>query len=149
MPNPVRLLPSALAAGGILALAIAFVLAPGDRARADENAARAVISQQLESFLSGDFENAYSYASPDIKRIFPTLDRFMAMVQSGYLPVLRPGNYAFGQVRDSADGRIIQDVLIRGPDGNDWTATYFMERQDDGNWKVDGVQLRQGAAGMT
>jgi len=129
--------------------ALCLFLAASVAARADEDAARNVITQQLESFLSGDFENAYSYASPDIKRIFPTLDRFMSMVQSGYLPVLRPGNYAFGQVRMSGDGRIVQDVLIRGPDGTDWTATYFMEQQADGTWKVDGVQLREGAAGMT
>ncbi len=135
----------------LLTVAVAFTafLAASVMARADENAARLVITQQLESFLSGDFDNAYSHASPDIKRIFPTLDRFMTMVQTGYLPVLRPGNYAFGRVRSAADGRIVQDVLIRAPDGTDWTATYFMELQADGSWKVDGVQLREGAAGMT
>lgn len=118
-------------------------------AQSNEDEAQLVISNQLESFLSGDFENAYSHASDNIKQIFPTLDRFMQMVQSGYLPVLRPGNYAFGQSTNVADGRIRQDVLIRGPDGTDWTATYYMQRQPDGIWKVDGVQLRKGAAGMT
>lgn len=111
--------------------------------------ARLVITNQLESFLSGDFENAYSYASDNIKSIFPTVDRFMQMVQGGYLPVLRPGNYAFGKSKTTPSGRIKQNVLIRAPDGSDWTATYYMEPQPDGSWKVDGVQLRKGAAGMT
>ncbi|MEO1702152.1 MAG: DUF4864 domain-containing protein [Pseudomonadota bacterium] len=119
------------------------------KAFADENAARAIISQQLESFLSGDFETAYSYASPNIKRLFPTLDRFMSMVRSGYLPVLRPGNYAFGRVETAPDGRVLQEVTIRAPDGSDWTALYYMEQQSDGSWKVDGVNLRKGAAGLT
>ncbi|MEL6435947.1 MAG: DUF4864 domain-containing protein [Pseudomonadota bacterium] len=139
------LLPRLFAA---IALSLA-VLALAPSARADEAQARNIITQQLESFLSGDFENAYSYASPNIKRIFPTLDRFMSMVQSGYLPVLRPGNYAFGRTEQAADGRILQEVTIRAPDGSDWTALYFMELQDDGSWKVDGVNLRRGAAGLT
>ncbi|MEM1378300.1 MAG: DUF4864 domain-containing protein [Pseudomonadota bacterium] len=125
------------------------VLAFAPQAQADENAARSVITQQLESFLSGDFETAYSYASPDIKRLFPTLDRFMSMVQNGYLPVLRPGNYAFGRTERARDGRILQEVTIRAPDGSDWTALYFMEMQEDGTWKVDGVNLRSGASGLT
>lgn len=111
--------------------------------------ARNIITNQLESFLAGDFAQAYSYASDDIKRLFPTQDRFMQMVQNGYLPVLRPGNYAFGQTDALPDGRFVQEVLIRAPDGSDWTAVYFMEQQEDGSWKVDGVNLKKGAAGMT
>lgn len=118
-------------------------------ARADDSAARATISNQLESFLSGDFATAYSFASEEIKRIYPTLNSFMSMVKNGYLPVLRPGNYAFGQSETMQDGRIVQEVLIRAPDGSDWTAVYFMEQQPDGSWKVDGVNLKKGAAGMT
>ncbi len=129
-----------------LALLVVFATNP---ARADENAARDTITRQLESFLSGQFETAYTYASPDIKRLYPTLDQFMRMVQTGYLPVLRPGNYAFGRTETLADGRIVQEVLIRAPDGSDWTAVYFMEEQEDGAWQVDGVSLKQGAAGMT
>jgi hypothetical protein len=115
----------------------------------DEQAAQNVVTRQLEAFLAGDFAQAYSYASPDIKRVFPTLDRFMSMVQSGYLPVLRPGNYAFGRVEQLADGKMVWEVLIRAPDGSDYTAAYFMERQEDGSWMVDGVSMRKGAAGMT
>lgn len=133
----------------VFALCVAGLTATIPNARADENAARGVITDQLESFLARDFERAYGYASEDIKRIFPTLDRFMSMVETGYLPVLRPGNYAFGRVETMNDGRIVQEVLIRAPDGSDWTAVYFMEQQADGSWKVDGVQLRQGAGGMT
>lgn len=134
-----------LLACAALAAALTLQLSP---AHANDDA-RNVITNQLESFLSGDFDQAYSYASEDIKRIFPTKERFMTMVQNGYLPVLRPGNYAFGQNEAMSDGRIIQEVLIRAPDGSDWTAVYFMELQEDGSWKVDGVNLKKGAAGMT
>ncbi|MBO6723737.1 MAG: DUF4864 domain-containing protein, partial [Roseitalea sp.] len=30
-----------------------------------------------------------------------------------------------------------------------WTAVYYMELQEDGAWRVDGVNLRKGAAGLT
>lgn len=149
MIHRLRLIPVTIKTAGIFGLMLALLLVPASQARADESTARNVITEQLESFLARDFERAYSYASEDIKRIFPTLDRFMAMVENGYLPVLRPGNYVFGRTETMTDGRIVQEVLIRGPDGTDWTAVYFMELQDDGSWKVDGVNLRKGAAGFT
>ncbi|MCR9123330.1 MAG: DUF4864 domain-containing protein [Phyllobacteriaceae bacterium] len=144
MINRARFAPAAL-----VALTLSLPLAATGPARADENAARDTITEQLESFLARDFERAYGYASEDIKRIYPTLDGFMTMVERGYLPVLRPGNYAFGRADRMADGRIIQEVLIRAPDGSDWTAVYYMELQEDGTWRVDGVNLRKGAAGLT
>ncbi|WP_193178186.1 DUF4864 domain-containing protein [Oricola nitratireducens] len=135
-----------------VSLAVAALISSTGAAAAQnatERQAQDVVTRQLEAFLSGDFARAYSYASPDIKRIFPTLESFMSMVRNGYLPVLRPGNYAFGRVEPLADGRLVWEVLIRGPDGADYTAAYYMERQSDGSWKVDGVSLREGAAGMT
>lgn len=149
MLNRLRSMKLVLVAVGTLAMTLVGAHLPFGHARADDNAARAIITEQLESFLARDFERAYGYASEDIKRIFPTLERFMSMVESGYLPVLRPGNYAFGRTEQMADGRIVQEVLIRAPDGSDWTAVYFMEQQADGSWKVDGVNLRKGAAGLT
>lgn len=133
----------------ILASALLTVQMMQLRAQTAREDAQAVITNQLESFLSGDFEKAYSHASDNIKRMFPSVDRFMQMVQGGYLPVLRPGNYAFGTAKKMNGERIRQDVLIRAPDGSDWTATYFMQLIEGGVWKVDGVQLRKGAAGMT
>jgi hypothetical protein len=128
---------------------VAALAGPAKAQNGGEGASQDIISRQLEAFLSGDFARAYTFASPDIKRIFPTLERFMSMVQSGYLPVLRPGNYAFGRSEQLPDGRIQWEVLIDGPDGKGYTATYFMEKQEDGSWKVDAVSLRRGAPGMT
>ncbi|TCD13127.1 DUF4864 domain-containing protein [Oricola cellulosilytica] len=138
-------------ASGLISTAFAlFFFAIGAVAQVNSQAeAQDVITRQLEAFLSGNFDEAYSYASPDIKRIYPSLEGFMSMVKRGYLPVLRPGNYAFGRTEQLADGRLVWEVLIRAPDGSDHTAVYFMERQEDGTWKVDGVSLRRGAAGMT
>lgn len=134
----------------ILLMTLALSAATPATAQTDSaREAQDIVTRQLEAFLAGDFVTAYSYASPDIKRVFPTIDGFMSMVRNGYLPVLRPGNYAFGQVETDSEGRLVWEVLIRGPDGADYTAAYYMERQPDGSWKVDAVSLRKGAAGIT
>ena len=51
--------------------------------RADD-AARQVISDQIAAFQQDDFETAFTYASPMIKGIFGTPERFGQMVREGY-----------------------------------------------------------------
>lgn len=100
-----------------------------------------VIESQIQAFLNDDMEGAYQYASPMIKRYFPSVEQFGRMVRSGYDPVYRPGNYAFGRTKPQGDGGFVQEVLIKGPNGVDWTALYAMEVQPDGTLKINGVQL--------
>ena len=130
------------------ALFIALSIAP---ALAQEPVAQSqtVIENQIEAFLAGDIDTAYSFAAPDIKALYPTVDRFETMVRSGYGPVYRPGNYAFGRSREISGGGVIQEVLISGPDGNDYTAIYMMERQPDGTMKIRGVSLIKSAPPQT
>jgi len=100
-----------------------------------------VIENQIKAFLTNDMAKAYSYAAPDIKALYPTEEKFGEMVRKGYGPVYRPGNYAFGRGRDTANGGVVQEVLISGPDNTDWTAIYIMERQLDGSMKIRGVSM--------
>lgn len=110
---------------------------------------QSVIESQIKAFLAGDIDTAYSFAAPDIKAIYPTVDQFGTMVRSGYGPVYRPGNYAFGRSREISGGGVIQEVLISGPDGNDYTAIYQMERQPDGSMKIRAVSLIKAAPPQT
>ncbi len=120
-------------------------------ARADDAAtARLVIESQINAFLSDDMAAAYSFAAPSIKRIYPDESRFFDMVKRGYQPVYRPGNFAFGRSKAAADGSgIVQEVIIQAPDGEDWTALYSLERQPDGSFKINGVQMIKAAAPQT
>lgn len=120
-------------------------------ARADDAAiARDIIESQINAFLSDDRTAAYSFASPSIKQIYPDESRFFDMVKRGYQPVYRPGNFAFGRSKTAADGAgIVQEVIIQGPDGEDWTALYSLERQPDGSFKINGVQMIKAAAPQT
>jgi hypothetical protein len=85
---------------------------------------------------------AYSYAAPNVQRLFPTVDSFMGMVTGGYQPVYRPKNYAFGKVEQLSPTSIVQQVLIVGPDGKDYEAVYTLELQADGVFRITGVSLK-------
>ena len=130
------------------AMSLMLTLAP---ARADDATdARGVIESQIEAFLADDMAAAYSFAAPSIQQLYPDQTRFFDMVKRSYQPVYRPGNYAFGRFKPAAGGTgLVQEVLIQGPDGEDWTALYSLERQPDGSFKINGVQMIKAAAPQT
>lgn len=115
---------------------------------ADAPAIQQAIRNQLEAFKSDDGAAAYSFAAPNVKAIFPTVDSFMAMVRNSYQPVYRPKSYTFGSLEEKG-GTLMQSVEILGPDGDYWTAVYSIARQEDGSWKITGcylVRVEGGAA---
>ena len=130
---------SLLLALSLLASLAATSALAGD---AETKAGRDAIDGQIRAFLAGDDATAYSYAAPNVKRLFPTLETFMAMVTSGYQTVYKPRNYAFGKVRELSTTSIVQQVLVVGPDGRDYEAIYTLEMQPDGNFRITGVSLR-------
>ena len=136
-----------------LFLATAILWAAMASAGADESdvlQGQSVITGQIDAFRSGDNERAYSYAAPNIKAIFPSVDRFMGMVANGYRPVQMPRSFAFGRSRELEGGKVIaQEVLLVGPDGKDYVALYVLQRASDGSWKIAGVQIVPGKAQST
>jgi len=109
---------------------------------AEIKAAQSSIDSQLKAFRAGDDAAAYSFAAPNVKRIFPTLEHFMAMVTGAYQPVHQPRSYAFGKVQELSPTSIIQQVMVVGPDGKDYEAVYTLELQPDGVFRITGVSLR-------
>lgn len=128
----------------VLASVFALLTAasPARSGEAEIGAAQSVIDSQLRAFLSDDVAKAYSFAAPNIKRIFPTVDNFMAMVKQGYRPVHRPRRYSFGRSREISPGAIAQEVLIVGPAGKNWVAVYTLQKQPNGDFRITGVSLK-------
>lgn len=124
------------------AVAAGLLATPVCAGEAEIKAAQSSIEGQLKAFQAGDGEAAYSFAAPNVTRIFPTVDLFMGMVASGYQPVHKPRNYAFGKVEETSPTRIVQQVLLVGPDGKDYEAVYTLELQPDGMYRITGVSLR-------
>jgi len=128
----------------LLSLLVAFLSFVGVAlaGEAEIKAAQSSVDAQLRAFQAGDSARAYSYAAPNVQRIFPTVEAFMGMVNGGYMPVAKPKSYAFGKAEELAAGAIMQQVLIVGPDGKDYEAVYTLERQADGTFRITGVSLR-------
>ena len=94
----------------------------------------------MQAFQRDDGVEAFSYAAPSIRAMFQTPDRFMMMVQRGYLPVYRPhGRPVPGP--GEGEGRPLQKVQVVGPDGRPVMAVYTMEMQPDGTWRIAGCVL--------
>lgn len=126
-------------------LAAFFLLtltAAGSAGEAEVKAAQSTIDSQLKAFLADDGALAYSFAAPGIRQIFPTVESFMGMVTNGYQPVRRPQAYEFGKFEEMGTGKIVQQVLIVGPDGKDYEAVYTLEMQPDGRFLITGCSLR-------
>jgi len=109
-------------------------------AAADRQAIQEIISAQLAAFKRDDGEEAFSYASPTIRKIFGNIANFMEMVRSSYYPVYRSVTVSFGDILD-VRGEPVQRVHITGEDGSTMVAAYVMQRQPDGVWKVNGVYM--------
>ncbi len=130
----------------LFALILAFGLSLPAAARAedissaDREAIRSMIGSQIEAFRRDDGGAAYSYASPPIQNLYPTVDLFMGMVRQSFQPVYRPQAYTFGPLVETAAGPKLR-VFVTGPDGAPYIAEYSFQRQPDGSWKINGCQL--------
>ena len=114
---------------------------------ADERAARSVVAAQLDAFKSDDAERAFSYAAPATRAMFRTPDRFLAMVRAGYPVVYRPASVTF-LVPQRAGDEIVQGVHLADADGVVWLATYRLERQADGAWRIKSCDVRAASGKM-
>lgn len=126
----------------LAALTSLFLSIAAIAGEAEIQGAQSAIDGQMKALLADDGAAAYDFAAPNVKRIFPTVDAFMNMVTSGYAPVRRPKNYAFGKVEEMGAGKIVQQVLLVGPDGKDYEAVYTLELQPDGRYLITSCSLR-------
>lgn len=139
----------------LVVMALAAGIAVGSMGRIDivpnavaqddrQGAIIATIESQIQAFQRDDAAAAYTHASPNIQRIFPTPDIFMSMVRQGYAAVYRPQQVTFLDLT-SQGGRWVQRVLFVGPNGVPIVASYFMIQDASGIWLIDGVMFEEGS----
>jgi hypothetical protein len=134
-------------------LILGLALGAGARAVAqpvsdvDARAARAVVSAQLEAFAKDDAKRAFSYAAPSIRAMFGTPERFLAMVRTGYPVVYRAAGVTF-LIPLHVDADLVQGVHLTDADGALWLATYRLERQPDGSWRIAGCGVEPATGKM-
>ena len=106
----------------------------------EENEIKFIVNQQLEAFQDDDFEKAYSFASPTIKKMFSSPEVFRKMVIGGYQAVYRPQSIKMGSV-EIIKGVTTLKVYLVDPNGEFITANYMMEKQENGEWLIAGCIL--------
>jgi hypothetical protein len=115
------------------------VIEPAVRA-ADWTAIQQVIAQQRRALEAGDAVKAFSYASPGIREQFGDAATFIAMVRAAYSALLtaRYTEFLEGAV---IDGMVVQPLRLIDADNTVRVALYFMERQDNGAWRISGCRI--------
>ena len=104
---------------------------------------RNIILSQLDAFREDDAEKAFSFAAPQIQKIFKTPEIFLHMVRkiiSVSIPaaVVRVSRHpAHRRKHRSTAGGYRPDRHV----GNG--AFYIMEEQPDGTWKIGGCIMAQ------
>ena len=109
----------------------------GIRRRRQIGASQNTIEFQIKAFQPGDGAPAYSFASPTIQGMFPTVDLFMGMVRSGYQPVRNPD-----RCLRQGSGTCRRPVCSRcshRPGRKEYEARYSLELQPDGVWRINSV----------
>ena len=133
-------------------LAIAGMLPPGAAAadartaddaalsRAEWQAVRQVVGDQLDALRAGDALQAFSYAAPGIRERFGTAENFLRMVRGSYTSLLRARAVEFlpGTV---VEGAVVQPVRLLANDDLVEVALYSVEKQRDGRWMITGCTL--------
>ena len=125
-----------------VAIALVFVVANEGRAAElmpREPGIETTIQSQIDAFLVDDFAKAFTFASPNIKSIFGSADRFGQMVRQGYPMVWRPGEVRYLELREIS-GALWQKVMIRDQAGGIHLLDYQMINTGDG-WQINGVQI--------
>ena len=97
------------------------------------------ISNQIAAFQADDFSQAFTYASPNIQRIFGNAQNFERMVTTGYPMVVSPRDVQYLEQAEIA-GDTWQKVLIVDQQGETHVLGYRMMSTENG-WKINGVQL--------
>ncbi len=126
------------------AIVVAALLMAGPASGGPEHELRrnviAVIKSQIAAFQRDDGDMAFSYASPEVQSQFGTADAFLARFAATYKPVYRPKSVIFLNLAFSR-GRLVQRVLLQGPDSIAVVALFPMMQMNDGSWRVDGCVL--------
>ncbi|MEL7300524.1 MAG: DUF4864 domain-containing protein [Pseudomonadota bacterium] len=106
---------------------------------AQNDGIRATIDGQMEAFRADDFAQAFSYAAPNIKRMFGDSERFGLMVRNGYPMVWKNTDVRYLELREIG-GNLWQMVQIEDDQGQFHYLDYLMIETAEG-WQIGAVQF--------
>ncbi|MFT6676493.1 MAG: hypothetical protein ACJAVM_002697 [Sulfitobacter sp.] len=125
-------------------LVLSALLAFG--ATAQQSEIEDTINQQFEAFKADDFDQAFSYATPNLQKLFQSPENFQRMVTKGYPMVTRPAEVRYLENKQIG-ATFLQKVQITDAKGFTHILLYQMELTEAG-WRIGGVRIL-GAGGAT
>jgi len=99
-----------------------------------------VIRLQIEAMRRDDWDEAFEYASRDIQRSFVNSKTFRKMVLAKYRIVYQPRLLSFKKIK-LVNGIPAQGVYMIDDRGKSAMVVYFMRKDENRNWRINGVQL--------
>jgi len=98
------------------------------------------ISNQMDAFRDGNVDGAWTFAAPNIRRMFgQDPNAFGRMVERGYPMVWNNDQVRFGELR-VLNGHVWQQVRVTDAAGGQHVLDYMM-LQTDAGWKIAAVQV--------
>jgi hypothetical protein len=108
----------------------------------DAEAIHAVVQSQLDAFADNDANGAFELTTPTKRTLFGSAENFLRMIKEQYTPIYRPQVALFSRPQ-VMEGNAVQVVRVTDEERHVWIAMFWMERDDDASWKIDGCQLLQ------
>ncbi|RJG06837.1 DUF4864 domain-containing protein [Noviherbaspirillum cavernae] len=107
---------------------------------ADAIAIHAAVQSQLEALAQDDATSAFEMTSLAKRMQIGTPDNFMRMIKNQYTPIYRAVGLIFSRP-EMLHGDPIQVVRITDSNSHVWLAIFWMQQDEDSNWKIDGCQM--------
>ena len=112
-------------------------------ATAQDMSTRAIqntISNQMDAFRDGNVDGAWTFAAPNIRRMFgQDPNAFGRMVERGYPMVWNNDEVRFGELR-VLNGHVWQQVRVTDAAGGQHVLDYMM-LQTEAGWQIAAVQV--------
>lgn len=97
-----------------------------------------IVQAQTGALGGGDFELAYSYATPGFQSAV-SLEQFAGLIAASYQPLLGSADLEFGNcLIDQSATRVALDVVVRTTQGEALGLRYVLLDTEEG-WRVDGA----------
>jgi len=106
----------------------------------DTEAIRFVVQSQLDAFAEDDAAKAFALTTSSTRSHLGTPDNFLDLVKKKYPAIYRHRRALFS-MPEMVDGQAFQAVRLTDNDNFVWLAIYQMQKEFDGNWKIEDCRL--------
>lgn len=116
----------------------------GDITTADAIAIHDVVQAQLEAFAKDDAVAAFELATLEKRVLIGSPDNFMRLIRELYEPIYRHKTLIYSRP-EVVHGNAVQLVRVTDRQSKVWVAIFWMQQDDNLQWKIDGCHLLETA----